>query len=167
MGACIAMAAIATTALGQEQIETDPTRPPVEIAVEAPAGPVAASRLQSVMISPTRRSAIINGVVVELGGKYGDAVLTRVAEDEVVLGSGASRRVLKLYPAVQKVEVAQIEPVAPAAAKSDPPEAKAKAKAKAKPKPARKARARPKATAQPTAMPAADSDASARQGKQP
>jgi hypothetical protein len=147
------------------QIETDPTRPPVEIAVEAPAGPVAASQLQSVMISPTRRSAIINGVVVELGGKYGDAVLTRVAEDEVVLGSGASRQVLKLYPAVQKVEVAQIEPVAPAAAKSDPPEAKAKAKAK--PMPARKARARPKATAQPTAMPAADSDASARQGKQP
>ena len=44
-------------------------------------------------------------MVVELGGKYGDAVLTKVAEDEVVLTSGDSKEVLQLYPAVEKIEV--------------------------------------------------------------
>lgn len=86
---------------------TDPTRPPAELAVKAPVTEGAASpvhQLQSVIISPTRRAAIINGVVVELGGKYGDAVLAKVSEDEVVLRSGTSREVLKLYPAVDKTK---------------------------------------------------------------
>lgn len=42
---------------------------------------------------------------MELGAKYGDAVLTKVAEDEVVLKSDGSEEVLKLYPAVGKVEI--------------------------------------------------------------
>ena len=45
--------------------------------------------LQSVMISPTQKAAIINGVMVKLGEKYGDAVLARVAESEVVLEAAA------------------------------------------------------------------------------
>jgi len=61
-------------------------------------------RLQSVMISPTQKTAIINGALVKLGEKYGDAVLTRVAENEVVLRSGGVNRVLKLYPSVDKRE---------------------------------------------------------------
>ena len=88
------------------QALTDPTQPPAALAVEAPAVSGAISpvqQLQSVIISPKRKAAIINGVLVELGGKYGDAVLTRVAEDEVVLSSNGSREVLKLYPAVEKV----------------------------------------------------------------
>jgi MSHA biogenesis protein MshK len=58
--------------------------------------------LQSVMISPTSRTAIISGVTVKLGGKYGDAVLVKVAENEVVLKSGTTSQVLKLYPGVEK-----------------------------------------------------------------
>jgi hypothetical protein len=73
-------------------------------------------------------------VVVELGAKYGDAVLTRVAEDEVVLGSGSSRQVLKLHPGVEKLDVARAKPVAPAAAKSAPREAKPEAAREAAPK---------------------------------
>jgi len=145
-------------ASAQEQIATDPTRPPAAFAAEAPRGAVAGSQLQSVMISPTRRAAIINGVVVELGGKYGDAVLMRVAEDEVVLKSGDSRQVLKLHPAVEKVAIVQAEPVAPAAVKSELPKPKVKAKAKAK----AKSKAKPKATAQPTANPATDGTGSKR-----
>jgi MSHA biogenesis protein MshK len=61
--------------------------------------------LQSVMISPTRKAAIINGVMVKLGEKYGDAVLIRVAENEVVLKSGATQQVLKLHPGVEKREI--------------------------------------------------------------
>jgi len=89
---------------------TDPFQPPGAVAMEAPPvegviSPV--QQLQSVIISPKRKAAIINGVLVELGGKYGDAVLTRVAEDEVVLSSDGSREVLKLYPAVEKVSSAR------------------------------------------------------------
>lgn len=124
-----------TIAAAQGQITTDPTRPPAGIAAEAPKGAVAGNQLQSVMISPTRKSAIINGVAVELGKKYGDSVLTKVAEDEVVLESGSSRQVLKMHPGVdKKIEVVQAVPVAPAA-ESGAPKSKPKAKPKAKTKP--------------------------------
>jgi MSHA biogenesis protein MshK len=96
------------------QVTTDPTRPPpgfdsgMAAADTGEAG--GGTMLQSVMISPTQRSAIISGVVVKLGEKYGDAVLVRVAESEVVLKSGGVQQVLKLYPGVEKrviVPVAQ------------------------------------------------------------
>jgi MSHA biogenesis protein MshK len=144
------------------QITTDPTRPPAEIAVEVPQGAVV-NQLQSVMISPTRKAAIINGVVVELGGKYGEAVLMGVAEDQVVLRSGDSRQVLKLHPAVEKkVDVARAEPVTPVAEKSAPRKATAKAKSKTKPKSKSKPKAKTKAKTQPGAKPAADSSAETR-----
>jgi MSHA biogenesis protein MshK len=115
-------------AVSAQSIVIDPTRPATGFSAEAPEGAVG-NQLQSVMISPTRKAAIINGVVVELGGKYGDAVLMGVAEDEVVLRSGDSRQVLKLHPAVEKkVDIVRAEPVAPAAAKTAPRKAKAKAK---------------------------------------
>jgi MSHA biogenesis protein MshK len=140
------------------QITVDPTRPPIETVAEVPQGAVV-NQLQSVMISPTRKAAIINGVAVELGQKYGDAVLMGVTEDQVVLRSGDSRQVLKLHPAVEKkVDVAVAEPVAPTAEKSTPRKATAKAKSKTKPKP----KAKTKAKTQPGAKPAADSSAGTR-----
>jgi MSHA biogenesis protein MshK len=79
----------------------DPTRPPPSLwrpqgALEepVPSGP----QLQSVMLSPSRRSAIISGQLVNRGGRYGDAVLEEVAQDHVVLRRGARTEVLKLYP---------------------------------------------------------------------
>ena len=101
----------ATPAMAQALV--DPTQPPMALAPQAPAVEGVASpvqQLQSVIISPTRKAAIINGVVVELGGKYGDAVLTKVGEDEVVLSGDGSRQVLKLYPAVEKVGVSKNAP---------------------------------------------------------
>jgi hypothetical protein len=142
-----------------QEITTDPTRPAVGLVVEAPEGAAApANQLQSVVISPTRRAAMINGVVVEQGQKYGDAVLMRVAEDRVVLKSGTSQQVLKLYPAVEKVGPKPIEPVAPAAETSAP----RKAKAKAKPKAAQKAKTKPAAKPPSGTKPAADSSAGTR-----
>ena len=135
-------------AVASAQIATDPTRPPTGFAAEAPEGAAAGNQLQSVMISPTRKAAIINGVTVRLGEKYGDAVLVRVAESEVVLRSGGVQQVLKLHPAVEKVDIVRAEPVTPAAAKSAPRKAKAKAK--------------PKAKTQRGAKPAADSGAGTR-----
>jgi len=102
----VALAGALTGTPAMAQALTDPMRPPAELAPDAPVVEGAASpvhRLQSVIISPTRKAAIINGVLVELGGKYGDAVLTKVAEDEVVLSRDSSREVLKLHPAVEKI----------------------------------------------------------------
>jgi hypothetical protein len=150
----IVLAGAIGSAPAQAQIETDPTRPPAVVTAEVPQGAAPANQLQSVVISPTRRAAIINGVPVELGGKYGDAVLTKVAEDEVVLESGSSRQVLKLHPAVdKKIEVVQAVPVAPAAESGAP-----KSKPKAKPK----AKTKPKASTQSGTDPAAGNSAGTR-----
>ena len=120
---CIALLAPGTVP-AMAQALTDPTRPPTELApavqaLEGAASPV--HKLQSVIISPTRKAAIINGTLVELGGKFGDAVLTKVAEDEVVLTRDSSREVLKLFPAVEKVEIT------PRTAKGVSPKAEPKA----------------------------------------
>jgi len=99
------------------QTVSDPTRPPAgfdsgvaDAAADAGGGVI----LQSVLISPTQKAAIIGGVMVKLGEKYGDAVLVKVAENEVVLKSGGGLQVLKLHPGVEKREIA------PAAGKSAP-----------------------------------------------
>jgi hypothetical protein len=156
----IVLAGAIGSASASAQITTDPTRPPAGLAAEAPRGAVPGNQLQSVMISPTRKAAIINGVPVELGGKYGDAVLTKVAEDEVVLESGSSRQVLRLHPGVEKkIEVVQAKPVAPAAESGAPkptPKAKAKPKAKTKPK------TKPKTSTQSGAKPVAGSSTGTR-----
>jgi hypothetical protein len=100
-----ALASAPSAAPAMAQMLADPTRPPAELDSGVPESEGVGTQLQSVIISPTRKAAIISGIVVELGGKYGDAVLTKVAEDEVVLTSGDSKQVLKLFPAVEKVEI--------------------------------------------------------------
>jgi MSHA biogenesis protein MshK len=116
-------------AASAQKITIDPTRPPVgAAAVDTDRDTGGGIRLQSVMISPTQSAAIINGVTVRLGEKYGDAVLVRVAESEVVLKSGGAQQVLKIHPEVEKREVVPVALAAPAAAKSPPHKAGAKAK---------------------------------------
>jgi MSHA biogenesis protein MshK len=56
--------------------------------------------LQSVIISPKYRAAIINGETVSLGGKYGDSRLVEVRENSVVLQNAQGQRVLELFPKV-------------------------------------------------------------------
>jgi hypothetical protein len=70
----------------------DPTRPPSSIFVHSEgvkAGREAVdyqtSGLHTVIISDTRRAAIIGGQTVELGGEYGNARLIEVNEGSVVL----------------------------------------------------------------------------------
>jgi MSHA biogenesis protein MshK len=85
----------------------DPTRPP---AIAGPAhsgsgaapGAAAAPVLQSIMISPHRRMAIISGETVKLGEKFGDAQVVKITETEVVLRTGKELQTLKLYPALEK-----------------------------------------------------------------
>jgi len=83
----------------------DPTRPPGSVmATGTRADRVAANRpsgLRSIIISDTRRAAIIDGKIVELGGMHGNARLVEVNEGSVVLQRSKSRRVLTLFPGVK------------------------------------------------------------------
>lgn len=90
----------------------DPTRPPAQAAVpvgdaaSAAAVAPAAIGLQSVILSRDgkgRPAAVINGEVVQLGGKVGEARLVKVAEDHVVLLSAEGRETLRLMPAAEKI----------------------------------------------------------------
>lgn len=81
---------------------TDPTRPPRQLTGDASSRAEPDNPLQSVLISGTRKAAVINGQVVPLGGMVGRARLIRVMPSEVTLDTGESLEVLKLFPGVQK-----------------------------------------------------------------
>lgn len=96
----------------------DPTVPPAVVAGDAsagdkaqpvPSGPV----LQSVLISPTRVVAIINGQTVKVGDKYGEARVVRIAEGEVVLRNGNQLQTLKLFPDIEKLPASRTVGVKP------------------------------------------------------
>jgi len=79
----------------------DPTRPPAAFTQPATdAGAPALPVLHSIKISPTERSAIIGGETVRQGGKYGDARVVRITENEVVLRSASGTETMRLYPDV-------------------------------------------------------------------
>ena len=91
----------------------DPTRPSIDlnssgvsVAGEALPVEVVPHGLQSVIISPQYRAAIINGETVKLGDKSGDSTLVEVRESSVVLQNVHGRRVLELFP---KVNIKQNE----------------------------------------------------------
>jgi MSHA biogenesis protein MshK len=97
-----------------EQVATaeslpDPTRPAIDLSAGA-GGEAQVSTvpkgLQSTIISPQYRAAIINGETVPLGGKSGDSRLVEVREGSVVLQNAQGRRVLELFP---RVDIRQTE----------------------------------------------------------
>lgn len=109
--ACFALAAASAAAAMK-----DPTQPPA-VLMEAPGeSPRAQPVLQSVIIAKGIRAAIIDGERVETGGRYRDATVVRITEDEVVLRQDGVTQVLKLYPDVEKKTVK-----APDGASSRPP----------------------------------------------
>lgn len=99
-------AALAACApLAAAQALRDPTRPPVFFGRTGEGGTVTRSRdaewvLQSVLLSPTRRYAIINGEVLSLGGSVAGAELVAIREGEVTLRAGGALRTVRLFPDV-------------------------------------------------------------------
>ncbi len=83
----------------------DPTRPPADVITSSGArygrGVESSSGLRSIIISDTRRAAIIDGKTVELGGQLGNARLVEVNPGSVVLQRGKNREILKLFPGVR------------------------------------------------------------------
>lgn len=85
----------------------DPTKPPVSVSAPAAAqanttAPVLTG-LQSVILRKQGKpAALINGEVVELGGKLGESTLVRINEDSVVLRGADGEETLRLTPAAEK-----------------------------------------------------------------
>ena len=103
----------------------DPTRPPPELSngstLKGQTVSPVKSGLQTVIISPQRRAAIINGKTVEVGEKYGNAKLIEVTERGVVLQGTRGKQVLALFPdvhfkikeGVSPLPIDTIQPVRP------------------------------------------------------
>ena len=95
------------SAAAQAESLPDPTRPPVGLeatsaSVAAPSGPL----LQLIRTLDGRRTAVISGQVVRVGGKVGDAVVARIDEDRVILRGPTGMVTLKLFPDVEKTSTA-------------------------------------------------------------
>jgi MSHA biogenesis protein MshK len=82
----------------------DPTRPAIDLNGSGENTPVQAEvatvGLQSTIISPEYRAAVINGKTVRLGGSYGDSKLIEVRENSIVLQNARGTRVMELFPKV-------------------------------------------------------------------
>jgi len=95
----------ACTAPAQTRPLVDPTRPPdVAPRTAAEAVAVEGPRLQSVLISPTRRAVVISGTTIALGGSYGNARVEEISESAVVLRYPDRRETLHLLPVRDKRE---------------------------------------------------------------
>jgi len=88
----------------------DPTRPPGALAGGDPGAPGGGPLLQSVMISPSGRSAIIGGETVKLNGRYGEARVIRITESEVVLRTASGTETLRMYPDISMKPVVSAPP---------------------------------------------------------
>lgn len=107
-GLSLLLAAFWIAGAAQAQL-VDPTRPPADLGgADAATGPTsAASGLQSVILRKHGKpAALINGEVVELGGKVGEARLVKISEDAVVLRGPLGEETLRLIPAAEKKAVA-------------------------------------------------------------
>jgi hypothetical protein len=85
----------------QAQLLTDPTRPPdaADAQGAAAAGPV----VQSIIIGPgSKRTAIIGGERVEVGGNYGGARVVRITDAGVFLKGSEGETFLPASAGVEK-----------------------------------------------------------------
>jgi hypothetical protein len=101
-----AAAALALAGSCGAQALTDPTRPPLELLAASTAGARSSTPLQSILLSSSRKGAIINGQYVALGGNYGKSRLIKITPTEVTLKSDQGLEVLKLYPPMEEASAA-------------------------------------------------------------
>jgi MSHA biogenesis protein MshK len=80
----------------------DPTRPPVAPDAYAVVGTPDEPRLESVLIAPDRRIAVINGQQVVIGARILGGEVVRITESEVVIRDAERMRSLKLFPVMKQ-----------------------------------------------------------------
>ena len=78
---------------------SDPTRPPW---MGGPNASEPATAAQIVIISKDRRQATINGQIVNLGGRYGNATLVSITDEEIVLQRPKGTETIRLYSSVHR-----------------------------------------------------------------
>lgn len=105
----IALGLLAATAAAAQGL-SDPTRPPSASAPSAARSEAPPARLQSVLISPGRKLAVIDGQTVALGGRLGEAIVVAIAPTQVVLQTGASYQTLRLFPGIEKEQGIEKKP---------------------------------------------------------
>ena len=125
--ATLGAVALLAPAAGGAQALADPTRPPLELisaAAGVPAAEAAGSakrlRLESILLSSTRKGAIINGQYVSLGGSYGKAQLVGVSATGVTLKRDQEVEVLQLYAPMDKPAAAPVADSKPTKAVTRP-----------------------------------------------
>jgi MSHA biogenesis protein MshK len=97
---CIALILLDPAARGAPF--ADPTRPPDFAPADGAPAASGGSRLESVLIAPDRRVAVIGGQQVRLGEKFRDGRVVRITETEVVIRTAEGMQTLKLFPEVEK-----------------------------------------------------------------
>ena len=95
-GLALALGAQAALAQGL----SDPTRPPWAGGGSGVSDPEIAGYI--VIVSKDRRQATINGQIVTVGGRYGNATLVSIGDEEIVLQRPKGTEVIRLYSAVQR-----------------------------------------------------------------
>ena len=101
------LTALALVAVVHAEPLPDPTRPPAAIlasssGVTEAGEPAGGLVLQSILIAPDRRAAVISGRSMTVGDAIGGFRLVRVAPTEVMLEGSDGVRTLKLFPDVTK-----------------------------------------------------------------
>lgn len=101
--ACLLGFLVPVAASAQGGVLVDPTRPPVVSTASAKdAAPAAGPRLQSVLISPARRIAVISGKTIALGEKFEGATVVAITETTVRLRGADQNQTLHLFPDVTR-----------------------------------------------------------------
>lgn len=79
----------------------DPTRP-ASFTPAASAAPAGRPRLESVLIAPDRRIAVISGQRVQVGDRIYGAEVVSITESAVVLRTGQGSETLALFPQLKR-----------------------------------------------------------------
>ncbi len=74
----------------------DPMRPPYRVAAQLSDAPAQQAVLQSTIVSPRNRSAVISGKRYAIGDKVGDETLTAITNGRVTLNGPNGARDLRL-----------------------------------------------------------------------
>jgi MSHA biogenesis protein MshK len=97
------------------QALSDPTRPPMPtgVSVAAPRNAASGPVLQSILLSPLRRLAVIDGRMVKVGDRIGNAQIIAIDFDSVKFRRGDSISEMKLLPEARKnnpISTPSVEP---------------------------------------------------------
>jgi hypothetical protein len=97
---------VAPLSMAQGEELRDPTRPPFlargSSSTSEAAQPASRLVLQTVLVSPERRNAVISGRLVHLGDSISGMRVVAIRESEVILRSELEMQTLQLFPGIGK-----------------------------------------------------------------